>query len=100
MPFDRFLIAPINSGLQKNLRPWLIPDDAFDYLQNAYVFRGRVKKRFGSTFMGTSQYMSRLRINIGTVTSHTIPGGSTQLDIGQAFSVGTDVFTVYQLEPL
>jgi hypothetical protein len=97
MAFDRFLIAPINSGLQKNLRPWLIPDDAFEYLQNAYVFRGRVKKRFGSTFMGTSQYMSRLRINIGTVTSHVIPGGIDQLAIGQVFSVGTDIFTIYAL---
>lgn len=97
MPLDRFLIAPISSGLQTNLRPWLIPDDAFQYLENAYVFRGRVRKRFGSRLMGLNQYMSRLRINIGTVASHTIPGGSTQLAIGQAFSVGTDIFTVYQL---
>lgn len=40
MAFDRFLIAPMQSGLQTNLRPWLIQDDAFSQLNNAYLFRG------------------------------------------------------------
>ena len=40
---DRFLIAPFNSGLQKNLKPWLIPDDAFEQLINA--FAGATDKR-------------------------------------------------------
>jgi hypothetical protein len=100
MPFDRFLIAPINTGLQTNLRPWLIPDDAFEYLQNAYVFRGRVRKRFGSTFMGLNQYQSRLRINLGNTDgsgniSVTVPGNI--FGIGQTFTIGTEIFTVYQL---
>ena len=45
---DRFFIAPYdqNSGLQTNVKPWLIPDEAFSELNNAYVFRGRVRKRF------------------------------------------------------
>ena len=53
MAFDRFFIGPLQTGLQKNLRPFLIADDAFELLQNAYVFRGRVRKRFGETLMGT-----------------------------------------------
>ena len=54
MATDRFLIAPIdeNSGLQKNVLPWLIPDNAFSEFNNAYVFRGRVRKRFGSRWTG------------------------------------------------
>ncbi len=97
MPFDRFLIAPVNTGLQTNLRPWLIQDDAFQSLQNAYIFRGRVRKRFGSTLMDINPLLSRLRINIGTVAAHTIPGVATQLKIGQMFSVGNDIFTIFQL---
>lgn len=97
MPFDRFLIAPINTGLQTDLRPWQIMDDAFTVLQNAYCFRGRVRKRSGSLLMGISPLLSRFRINIGTVSSNTIPGGSSQLQIGQMFSVGNDIFTIYQL---
>lgn len=101
---DRFLIAPFASGLETYLRPWLIPDDAFATLQNAYVWRGRVRKRFGAQLMGTGVFgsqgaplLSRLRINIGTVAAHTIPGNASQLKIGQMFSVGSDIFTVFQL---
>jgi hypothetical protein len=106
MPYDRFLIAPINTGLQTDLRPWLIPDDAFQELTNAYVFRGRVRKRFGSRFMGsgwssaqTEPLFSRFRINVGTTDgsgniSVTVPGNIFK--IGQMFSIGDEIFTVYQ----
>jgi hypothetical protein len=110
MAFDRFLIAPMNSGLTKNAPPWLIPDEAFDYLQNAYIFRGRLKKRFGSTLMGFTQFDSRLRTslaaggagigitdgagnasgNVRTILSDaTLP-----LSIGQAFSIDGEMYTI------
>lgn len=108
--FDRFLIAPINTGLQTDLKSWLIPDDAYSQLKNAYVFRGRVRKRFGSRFMGsgwssaqTEPLFSRLRVNVGTTAAVTgnfgptvIPVGSTGAlwKIGQQFSIGTTIFTV------
>ena len=72
MPMDRFLIAPMNSGLQTNLAPWLIPDEAFAQLNNAYCFRGRIRKRFGSMYMGVATgdepqaLSSRLAVSIGT----------------------------------
>lgn len=106
MPFDRFIIAPIESGLQTDLRPWLIPDDAFARLENAYVFRGRVRKRFGSIYMGygydspfSQQLFSRLSIQVGTTNdsgnvSGTVPGDI--FAIGQLFSIGDAIFTVYQ----
>ena len=102
MAKDRFLIgyADNNSGLQTNLRPWLLPDNAFARLENAYVFRGRVKKRFGSTLMGETQLNSRVRINIGTTAAvsgnftATVPGSIFKE--GQMFSIGSTIFTVYQ----
>lgn len=104
---DRFMIAPLYSGLQQDLKPWLIPDDAFQNLENAYIFRGRVKKRFGSRFMrgsvqpveGFEQLQSRLRINLGnTNASGNATGGvpGSIFKIGQMFSVGSQLFTVYQ----
>lgn len=108
---DRFLIAPLNTGVQTDLKPWLIPDDAFEELRNAYVFRGRVTKRFGSFLLppntavasNLAQLSSRLRVKIGTtdgagILTNTIPvvlPGVTSA-IGQAFSIGTELFTVYQ----
>lgn len=100
MPIDRFFIAPYDkeSGQQNDVKPWLIPDSAFEELTNAYVFRGRVRKRFGSRWMGGSSLQSRLRILIGTTLGPiNLPGTASSLAIGQMFSVGSDVFTVYQL---
>jgi len=101
MAFDKFLIAPINSGLQRDVKPFLIMDDAFELLQNAYVFRGRVRKRFGSLLMGAggNPLNSRLRIDLGANANVAVnlPGNASQLAIGQMFSLGTDVFTVWRL---
>src|ERR1700691_6267427 len=104
MAFDRFLIGPFETGLQTNVRAWQIMDDAFQKLQNAYVFRGRVRKRFGSRFMGsgwssaqTEPLFSRLRINVGTTDgsgdiSASLPG--TIFKVGQMISIGNEIFTV------
>lgn len=104
MKYDRFLVAPINTGMQTNLKPWLIPDDAFEQLNNAYVFRGRVRKRFGSRLMGTgwsslltAPLFSRFRINLGNTdgagaASGTVPGDI--FAVGQMFSIGNEIFTV------
>ena len=106
MEYDKFLIAPLNAGLQTNLRPWLIPDDAFERLKNAYVFRGRVRKRFGSTSMdpdktdNIEQLYSRLRTHIGTTDgSGNVSGNApaTIYEVGQMFSIGTEMFTVSEL---
>lgn len=97
MALKPYLIAPMNSGLQNDIEPWLLPEDAFANLENAYVWRGRVRKRFGTSYLGGSELNSRLRINIGTTDgagalSVTVPG--TIFAIGQMFSVGADIFTV------
>ena len=114
MPMDRFLIAPTQTGLQTDMRPWLINDDAWASLNNAYVFRGRLRKRFGSSYMGigpdiTQQALgSRLAIllynpmtglpvttNIFGDALGTVPGNIFK--IGQGFSIGDAYFTVNEL---
>lgn len=96
MAYDRFLIAPFNTGLQTNLKPWLILDDAFEELQNMYVFRGRVRKRFGSLFMGSNQLSSRLRLNLAVTDVNGDANGITPSATGsqgQMFSIGGVIFT-------
>lgn len=105
MPMDRFLIAPYDkdSGLHTEVRPWLIPDKAFSTLTNAYVFRGRVRKRFGSRWMGDTQQQSRLRVllgatnNVGAIDVFVPRSGGMPIvtpAIGQMFSIGNELFTV------
>lgn len=107
MAYDRFYIGYIDpsASLDTSLRPFAIPDNAFERLQNAYVFRGRVRKRFGSRFMvptsgatdSLEQLVSRVRILVDTTdgagaASGTVPG--TVFGIGQAFSIGDELYTV------
>jgi hypothetical protein len=101
MALDRFLVGFIdgNSTLQTDLRPWLIADNAFETLQNVYAFRGRIRKRFGGTYMipGAPQSTTRFRVQVNTTdgsgaASGTVPGNI--FGIGQLFSIGTEFFTV------
>lgn len=102
MAYDKFFIAPLNedSGLQNDVLPWLISDKAFSNLENAYVFRGRVRKRFGSRWMGNTALLSRFRMNIGTIVGGSFvagagfPAASLPASIGQMFSVDDEVFTI------
>ncbi len=100
MAYDKFLISynSDNSGLQTNLSPWLIMDEAFEQLNDCYVFRGKVQKRFGSVYIGSSQFTSQLNMLLEDVTymtgvySGTVPGA--EFNVGQMFLVGDDTFTV------
>jgi len=105
MPKDKFLIAPFDSGLQDNLKPWLIPDDALAVLDNLQIYQGRIIKRFGTRYCygprHPNQLESRLRYRIGTldgagVFPATVVPGHHWTQLGQMFSVtnvaGVDVF--------
>jgi hypothetical protein len=114
---DKFLIAPYDHGLELDIKPFMIPDNAFAQLDNAYVFRGRVRKRFGSRLMDESvdpvlqPLRSRLRIAIPTADGTTdglgvadgfVPNGiapGVAFDVGAMFSVGDQIYTVYQPGP-
>lgn len=103
MAYDKFLIAPFESGLVNNLPPWQTPEDSFQELNNAYVWRGRIKKRFGSRYIGLTALNSRFRINLGNTGSGQFPAGTLSgivpgkiWKIGQMFSIGSNIYTAYQ----
>lgn len=106
--FDRFYIGPTKNpytGQVTRYKPFLLPSGAFQLLRNFYVFREVIRKRPGAVVMDRTQtaadqqLYTRLRIDIGDTDgsgniSTTVPG--TIFKIGQAFSVGSEKFTVYQ----
>jgi len=93
-----FLIYSMDKGQQTNVEPWLIPEQAFEKLEDAYVWRGRVKKKWGYSLIGSNDLNSRLRINFATTDANgelaytTIPG--ILMKPGMMFSVGSEVYTV------
>jgi len=103
MAMDKFLIAPVNTGLQTDIKPFLLPDDAYASLFNAYVFRGRLRKRPGGKLMGTgattpqmAPLFSRFRISLGPTVGGALAGNVPGLvyQVGQMFSIGTAIYTV------
>lgn len=99
---DKFLVAPFKSGLRDDQAPFLLPEDAYTRLNNAYILRGRLKKRFGSVLTGSTassleyrNLSSRLRVKLGV----TDQGGDLTVStiiqpaVGQMYSVGTALYT-------
>lgn len=68
-----FFITGYAGGLQTNKKPFLLPDQAWSRLNNAYCWRERVLKREGLKFMG------RLRRTFTSQSLGTTPGGQTSI---------------------
>jgi hypothetical protein len=100
MVLKNFLIGPQVEGQQNNIEPFYLPEEAYFELEDVYVWRGRIRKRFGYQLIGSNDLNSRLRINLGNTDgsgdiSTTVPGSIFK--IGQTFSIGTEIFTVNAL---
>src|ERR1700734_3869837 len=52
MNSSNFMIGPIKDGVRTDLRPFAIPEDAFESLTNAYQYRGRIIRKPGYTTLG------------------------------------------------
>jgi len=64
MPLDKFLIGgPFKNGLITDQRPWLIPDDAFAELKNAYVYHHRVRKRYGTRLLNEGVALAQQQLH-------------------------------------
>lgn len=97
MVLKSYLIGPQEEGWSNNKEPFYLPENAFFELEDAYIWRGRVKKRFGISLIQDTDLDSRLRINLGAIPgggtlAATVPGSIFK--VGQMFSVGTIVLTV------
>jgi hypothetical protein len=91
-----FFIGQMSSGQQSGLEPFYIAKDAFTELENVFVWRGRLRKRFGSALIGSTFSHSRLRLNIGTTDANgdfTSVAPGVIFKLGQTFSIGEEIFT-------
>ena len=49
---DKIVVGPINKGLKTDRTAFVIDNDSFPMLLNAYQWRGRVKRKRGTTMLG------------------------------------------------
>lgn len=104
MSNQSFLIADFDIGLEKDKEPFLLPEKAFPVLEDAYVFRGKVKRRFGFNLFDGGQLASRLRMRIGDgktgVLNILLPGIAPIPSPGrQIFSIGDVILTSNDTTP-
>jgi hypothetical protein len=52
MTAQPFLIANLRTGVERDMEPWLLPEDAFPNLEDCYLFRGRIQRRRGYVQLG------------------------------------------------
>lgn len=50
--YQPYLVAPIKNGINKYLKPFMSPQDAFQILEDCYTYRGSVQKRYGYLLYG------------------------------------------------
>ncbi len=87
---DKLVVGPFNRGLRNDVTPFNVDNESFPVLVNAYQWRGRVKRKRGTSLIG------RLKRYIGTTD------GAGNIDViispqpiltGRvSFVIGTDVF--------
>lgn len=61
--YKPILISNYQTGVERDLEPWLLPNDAFPDLVNCYVFRGRVIRKLGVRQIGR---LGRFAYSAGT----------------------------------
>jgi hypothetical protein len=91
MSYEPFLIAPYRVGLDTDIEPWLLPEDAFATIRNAHIKHGVVEKRQGYTvFAETAETDANYAISgitqadpgVVTVTSTTSAGTPANITNG------------------
>jgi len=71
MAYQPFYIAGVKSGLVRNPEAFLIPEDAFPTLENAYIWRDKIKRKLGY------QKLERLQRNLTSVSLTNTDGSGT-----------------------
>lgn len=89
-----FAIVNLRDGVRRDVASFLPNNDSFPFLENAFLFRGRIQRRSGFSKLGTGT--SRLRWQIGTTAASPfvfiLPDASITTTIAQ-FSIGSVFFT-------
>lgn len=87
---EKIVVGPINKGLRNDRTAFVIDNDSFPTLINAYQWRGRVKRKRGTQFLGRlTRFFSSTISSYSSVSTITLNGsGAGNLLTG--FSLQSD----------
>lgn len=90
MPSQQIIVGNIGKGLTTNPLSFNIDNDAFPVLQNAYQWRGRIKRKRGTSILGRLQRFFNSSSTSYSSTSTIIFDGSGNANLLTGFSLQTN----------
>ena len=87
---EKIVIGPINQGLRTDREPFVIDNDSFPTLLNAYQWRGRVKRKRGTSLLGRLQRYIGSTDGSGNLTVTISPAPENGIS---SIQVGSNIFT-------
>jgi hypothetical protein len=77
---EKLIVGPISKGIKSNLKPFAIDNDSFPVLENAYQWRGSVKRKRGTRFLTRlRRFFNSTSTAYGSTTSFVLVAGSGNL---------------------
>lgn len=87
---QKIVVGPITKGQQTNVLPFYVDNDSFPTLINAYTWRGRVKRKRGTSLLTRLQrYFNSASVSYTNTSTITLTGGNG--DILSGFSLSGSV---------
>lgn len=74
--YKPFVISEFKTGLFNYLEPWIRPTDAFEPLDNAYVYRGSIFKRQGTVLFAQMRYCNNEIIRTSAIGANGSASGT------------------------
>ena len=74
---EKFTIAPFSDGLDREAEPWLLPNEAFVKMENAFLRRGVLQKRYGYKQLAIGGEGTGVSCQSRVVTSQVVVTGES-----------------------
>lgn len=80
---EKLVVGPIDKGLRNDRTAFVIDNDSFPLLVNAYQWRGRIKRKRGTSFLNRlRRFFNSVNSSYGIITSFNLVGGAGNLLTG------------------
>lgn len=86
MSYEPFLIAPFQNGLDIDMQPWLLPQDAFSEIENGHIRHGVLQKRNGYQKQGDLVHKNGTDWDITAITA---PGATVTITVTDSTGLTT-----------
>jgi hypothetical protein len=72
----KIVVGPVNKGLRNDRLPFVIDNDSFPTLLNAYQWRGRIKRKRGTSLLGRlTRFFNSSSLSYSSTAMITLDGG-------------------------